>query len=130
MCSFLKFYHTKSALVKRLTSNEIILYSSDIFSVLIFLLKISVIKMLYSDFAKGIDSVVRNLTVSCIAVSMLDMISCLCNSKRYVDDTHVSVVPKKVQFILIKLCLFHPNIQFTREIEKPEKILFFDTLIL
>ena len=42
----------------------------------------------------------------------------LCNWKRYVDDTYAYVNPEKVDFILTKLNSYHPNIQFTFELEK------------
>ena len=55
--------------------------------------------------------------------------SCLCNQKRYVDDTHDYVEPTKVEFILNKLNNFHPNINFTFELEKNDEINFLDALI-
>ena len=53
----------------------------------------------------------------------------LCNWKRYVDDTHVYVNPEKVDFILTKLNLYHPNIHFTYELEKNKQIIFLDVLV-
>ena len=55
--------------------------------------------------------------------------SCLCNQKRYVDDTHDYVEATKVEFILNKLNNFHPNINFTFELEKNDEINFLDALI-
>ena len=55
--------------------------------------------------------------------------SCLCNWKRYVDDTHAYDNPEKVNFILTKLNLYHPNIQFTFKLEKSKQITFLDVLI-
>ena len=55
--------------------------------------------------------------------------SCLCNQKRYVDDTHDYVEPTKVEFILNKLNNFHPNINLTFELEKNNEINFLDVLI-
>ena len=40
------------------------------------------------------------------------------NWKRYVNDTHAHANPEKVDFILTKLNIHHPNIQFTFELEK------------
>ena len=51
---------------------------------------------------------------------------CLCNWKRYVDDTLAYVNPAKVDFILTKLNSYHPNIQFTFELEKNKQITFLD----
>ena len=53
----------------------------------------------------------------------------LCNWKRYVDDTYAYVNPKKVDFILTKLNSYHPNIQFTFELEKNKQITFLDVLV-
>ena len=46
----------------------------------------------------------------------------LCNWKRYVDHTYAYVNPDKIDFILTKLNLYHPNIQFTFELEKNKQI--------
>ena len=53
----------------------------------------------------------------------------LCNWKRYVDDIYVYVSPEKVDFILTKLNSYHPNIQFTFELEKNKQITFLDVLV-
>ena len=53
----------------------------------------------------------------------------LCNWKRYVDDTYAYVNPEKVDFILTKLNSYHPNIQFTFELEKNKQITFLDVLV-
>ena len=53
----------------------------------------------------------------------------LYNWKRYVDDTYAYVNPKKVDFILTKLNSYHPNIQFTFELEKNKQIAFLDVLV-
>ena len=42
----------------------------------------------------------------------------LCNWKVYVHDTHACAIHEKVSFILAKLNSYHPNIQFTFEIDK------------
>ena len=55
--------------------------------------------------------------------------SYLCNWKRYVDDTHAYVEPTKVEFILNKLNNYHPNINFTFELEKNNEINFLDAVI-
>ena len=55
--------------------------------------------------------------------------SCLCNWKRYVDDTHAYVEPAKVEIALKILNNYHPNINFTFEIEKNNEIYFLDVLI-
>ena len=54
---------------------------------------------------------------------------CLCNKKRYVDDTHSYVEPTKVEFVLNKLNNYHPNINFTFELERNNEINFLDVLI-
>ena len=46
----------------------------------------------------------------------------LYNWKRYVNDTHAYVNSEKVDFILTKLNSYHPNIQFTFELEKKKQI--------
>ena len=53
----------------------------------------------------------------------------LYNWKRYVDDTHAYVNSEKVDFILTKLNSYHPNIQFTFELEKNKQITFLDVLV-
>ena len=53
----------------------------------------------------------------------------LCNWKRYVEDTHTYVNPKKFDFILTKLNFYHPNIQFTFELEKNKQIKILDVLV-
>ena len=53
----------------------------------------------------------------------------LCNWKRYVDDTCVYVNPEKDDFILTKLKSYHPNIQFTFELQKNKQITFLDVLV-
>ena len=55
--------------------------------------------------------------------------SCLCNWKRYVDDTHAYVEPTKLEFMLNKFDNYHPNINFTFELEKNNEINFLDVLI-
>ena len=55
--------------------------------------------------------------------------SCLCNWKRYVDDTHAYVEPTKVEIVLEILKNYHPNINFTFEIGKNNEINFLDPLI-
>ena len=52
----------------------------------------------------------------------------LCNWKRYVDDIYAYVSPEKVDFILTKLNSYHPNIQFTFELEKNKQIKLLDVL--
>ena len=51
-----------------------------------------------------------------------------CNWKRYVDDTHAYVEPTKVEFILNKLNNYHPNTNFTFELEKHNEINFLHVL--
>ena len=53
----------------------------------------------------------------------------LCNWKKYVDDTHAYVNPEKVDFILTKRNSYHPNIQFTFELEKNKQITFLAVLV-
>ena len=48
----------------------------------------------------------------------------LCNWKVYVHDTHACAIHEKVSFILAKLNSYHPNIQFTFEIDKNKLITF------
>ena len=50
----------------------------------------------------------------------------LCNSKRYVDDTFVYVLPDKIDMILHELNSYHPNIKFTYELESYNKLAFLD----
>ena len=50
--------------------------------------------------------------------------------KRYVDDTYAYIDPSKTEFVLEKLNSYHPNIQFTHEIEENQKITFLDVLII
>ena len=49
--------------------------------------------------------------------------------KRYVDGTHAYIDPSKIELILGKLNSYHPNIQFTHEIEEKQKITFLDVFI-
>ena len=53
----------------------------------------------------------------------------LCNQRRYVYGTHAYANPEKVGFILTKLNLYHPKIQFTFELEKNKQITFLDVLV-
>ena len=53
----------------------------------------------------------------------------LCNWKRYVDNIHAYVNLEKADFILTKLNSYHPNIQFTFELEKNKPITFLDVLV-
>ena len=53
----------------------------------------------------------------------------LCNCKRYVDDTYTNVNPEKVDFILKKLNSYHPNVQFTFELEKRKQITFLNVIV-
>ena len=53
----------------------------------------------------------------------------LCNWKRYVDATYAYFDPEKFDFILTKLNSYHPNIQFTFELEKNKQITFLDVLV-
>ena len=53
----------------------------------------------------------------------------LCDSKRYIDDTHAYVGPTKVKFILNKLNNYHLNINFTFELDKNNEINFLELLI-
>ena len=53
----------------------------------------------------------------------------LCNWKRYVDDTHAYANPEKVDFISTKLNSYHPNIQFTFELEKNKQMTFLDVFV-
>ena len=48
--------------------------------------------------------------------------------KRYVDDTHAYIDHSVIEFVLEKLNSYHPNIQFTHEIEENQKITFLDVL--
>ena len=54
---------------------------------------------------------------------------CLCNWKRYVDDSQAYTAVEKIQFILNKLNSFYPNTQFTFELEKNNLIAFLDVLL-
>ena len=53
----------------------------------------------------------------------------LAHWKRYVDDTHTYIDPSKIEFVLEKFNSYHPNIQFTYEIEENQEITFVDILI-
>ena len=50
--------------------------------------------------------------------------------KRHVDDTHAFIDPSKIEFVLEKSNSYHPNIQFTHEVEENQKITFLDVLII
>ena len=52
------------------------------------------------------------------------------NWKRFVDNTIGYVKNGSIDIILLKLNSFHPNIQFTYEIEKENKLSFFDILLI
>ena len=49
--------------------------------------------------------------------------------KRYVDNTNAYIDPSKIEFFLEKLNSYHPNIQFTFEIEENQKIKFLETTV-
>ena len=49
--------------------------------------------------------------------------------KSYIDDTHVYTGLSKTEFVFEKLIRYHPNIQFTHEIEENQKITFLDVHI-
>ena len=53
----------------------------------------------------------------------------LCHWKRFVDDTHAYIDPQKVESILNKLNDYHPNIEFTFELEENNSINFLDVNI-
>ena len=60
-----------------------------------------------------------NTSMTLLDEEVIPMIICyLCNWKIYVDDTHASVNPEKVGFILTKLNSYNPNIQLAFELEK------------
>ena len=48
--------------------------------------------------------------------------------KRYVDDTHAYILTDKIELVISTLNSFHPNIQFTYELEENGKIPFLDVL--
>ena len=50
--------------------------------------------------------------------------------KRYADDTLTIVKKGSINHVLPQLNSFHPNIQFTFEIESSRRIPFLDTLII
>ena len=52
-----------------------------------------------------------------------------CNWKQYVDDTDAYVEPANIEFVLNKLNNYHPNINFTFQLEKKNEINFLDVLI-
>ena len=52
------------------------------------------------------------------------------NWKRFVDDTIGYVKNGSVDIILSKLNSFHPNIQFTYEIQEENKLPFLDVLLI
>ena len=52
------------------------------------------------------------------------------NWKRFVDDTMGYVKNGSIDIILSKLNSFHPNMQFTYEIEEENKLLFLDVLLI
>ena len=54
----------------------------------------------------------------------------LLNWKRYVDDTHAYILPDKIDHVINTLNSFHPNIQFTYELEENGRIPFLDVLII
>lgn len=45
------------------------------------------------------------------------------------NDTHTYIVAEKVQFLFNKLNSFHPDIQFTFELEKNNTVPFLDVFI-
>ena len=55
--------------------------------------------------------------------------SSLCNWKSYVDDTHAYVDTAEVDMIFDTLNNFHPNIEFTFELEQNNTINFLDVRI-
>ena len=65
-----------------------------------------------------------------IEEEVISMLACyLCCQKICVDDKHSYVNPGKVDFILTKLNSYHPNIQFTFELEKNKQMTFLDALL-
>ena len=46
-----------------------------------------------------------------------------------VDNTHAYIDSPKIEFVLEKLDSYHPNIQFTHEIEEKQKVTFLDVII-
>ena len=49
--------------------------------------------------------------------------------KRYVDDTHAYINPRKINSVMTKLNSFHEKIQFTYELETNNKLPFLDVLV-
>ena len=49
--------------------------------------------------------------------------------KRYVDETVAVVKIGSVEYIISKLNSYHPNIQFTHEIEQDHQLAFLDVLV-
>ena len=54
---------------------------------------------------------------------------CLIYWKRCVDDTHAYIQPYKIDYVMKKLNTYHQQTQFTYELEKDQRISFFDVLI-
>ena len=52
------------------------------------------------------------------------------NWKRFVDDTIVYIKNASIHIVLSKINSFHPNIEFTYEIEKANKVPFLDVLLI
>ena len=52
------------------------------------------------------------------------------NWKRFVNETTGYVKNGSIDIILSKLNSFHPNIQFTDEVEGEKKLSFFDVLLI
>ena len=78
----------------------------------------------------SLGPLLANIFISSLEEDLIpELKSCLCNWKRYVDDTHAYIEPTKVEFISNELNNYFPNINFTFELEKNNEINFFDVLI-
>ena len=75
-------------------------------------------------------SLLANISMASLEEDLIPTLkSYLGNWKRYVDDTHAYIDPTKVGFILNKLTIYHPNINFTFELDKSNEIKFLEVLI-
>ena len=70
-----------------------------------------------------------NIFISLEEARLLSIKIHVAHWKRYVDNTHAYIDTSKIEFVLEKLNSYHPNIQFTHEIEENQKITFLDVLI-
>jgi hypothetical protein len=76
-----------------------------------------------------ISAIVAELFLQMLEMKCIDSMSCILFWRRYVDDCFAIARARKIQEILTKINNFHPDIEFTLEVEEDGKISFLDIML-